>query len=169
MKLAIYADSCWTGDEKRIPIRIKSGGTKAVDVPFGQLRLEVSYFFGAEAWLKGIVDGHGRNTFALFHKIMEGKHTVWMILKLKVLSIAKWSIVLDPLKQGDFLLHQSICFSTQGCWKWLMLQTRLAFCATVSTARTSPKEAKTARTSWSKRGPWTPHWKASYLSNRVER
>lgn len=55
-----------------------------------------------------------RNTSALFHKITEGKHVVWMILELKILSNFKPMITLDPLKKGVLFPHQASA-SDSGC------------------------------------------------------
>lgn len=59
---------------------------------------------------------------------MEGKHMVWMILELMVLSISKWSIALDPLNQGAGFkppkhVLQLLTLSVQGCGKWLIPNT----------------------------------------------
>lgn len=48
-----------------------------------------------------------RNTSALFHKITEGKHMVWVILQLKILSNFMPMITLNPLKKGVLFPHQA--------------------------------------------------------------
>lgn len=83
----------------------------------------------------------------------EGKHMVWMILELLVLSIFKPAITLDPLKKRVLFPHQaSVSAADSGGARMLEMvnfQAWFSSYATVSRVRTAPTEAKTARTSWS--------------------